>query len=164
MQLSCGNCKAIQSFSGDPLKCDVCGWVYQPLSSSVPPKEHSPVIGTQPPVPLTKPPSKTNDTSSGCLLTYRYHLNFNGNAALRIRRFRLFTRLRRHHLNFGRNVALRRRCPGQRNHRSNSLRKSEQFGVPCRGYRSARSIVESASIRFWRTSRGIIANDAGMST
>ncbi len=27
MHLSCGNCKALQSFSGDPPKCDVCGWV-----------------------------------------------------------------------------------------------------------------------------------------
>ena len=28
MNLSCGNCKTIQNFSGDPPKCDVCGWVY----------------------------------------------------------------------------------------------------------------------------------------
>jgi hypothetical protein len=28
VNLSCGNCKTIQSFSGDPPKCDVCGWVY----------------------------------------------------------------------------------------------------------------------------------------
>ena len=27
MNLSCGNCKAIRSFSGNPPKCDVCGWV-----------------------------------------------------------------------------------------------------------------------------------------
>lgn len=27
MRLSCGNCKAIRSFSGQPLKCDVCGWL-----------------------------------------------------------------------------------------------------------------------------------------
>lgn len=27
MNLSCENCKTIQSFSGDPPKCDVCGWV-----------------------------------------------------------------------------------------------------------------------------------------
>jgi hypothetical protein len=27
VNLSCGSCKAIQSFSGDPLKCGVCGWV-----------------------------------------------------------------------------------------------------------------------------------------
>jgi len=26
VNLSCGNCKTIQSFSGDPPKCDVCGW------------------------------------------------------------------------------------------------------------------------------------------
>jgi hypothetical protein len=26
VNLSCGNCKATQSFSGDPPKCDVCGW------------------------------------------------------------------------------------------------------------------------------------------
>jgi hypothetical protein len=26
MNLSCGNCKTIRSFSGQPLKCDVCGW------------------------------------------------------------------------------------------------------------------------------------------
>lgn len=28
MNLSCRNCKTIQSFSGDPLRCDKCGWVY----------------------------------------------------------------------------------------------------------------------------------------
>ena len=27
MNLSCGNCRTIRSFSGDPPKCDVCGWV-----------------------------------------------------------------------------------------------------------------------------------------
>lgn len=27
MNLSCGNCKAIRSFSGEPPKCDACGWV-----------------------------------------------------------------------------------------------------------------------------------------
>ena len=27
MKLPCANCKAIQSFSGDPPKCDVCDWV-----------------------------------------------------------------------------------------------------------------------------------------
>jgi hypothetical protein len=27
LNLSCGNCNAIQSFSGNPLKCDVCGWM-----------------------------------------------------------------------------------------------------------------------------------------
>lgn len=27
MNLSCGNCKTIQPFSGNPPKCDVCGWV-----------------------------------------------------------------------------------------------------------------------------------------
>ena len=27
MNLSCGNCKSIQGFSGEPLKCDACGWV-----------------------------------------------------------------------------------------------------------------------------------------
>jgi hypothetical protein len=26
MNLSCGRCKAIRAFSGQPLKCDVCGW------------------------------------------------------------------------------------------------------------------------------------------
>ena len=26
MNLSCANCKAIRNFSGDPPKCDVCGW------------------------------------------------------------------------------------------------------------------------------------------
>jgi hypothetical protein len=26
VNLSCGNCKTIRSFSGQPLKCDVCGW------------------------------------------------------------------------------------------------------------------------------------------
>jgi len=28
MNLSCGNCKAIRSFSGQPPTCDECGWVY----------------------------------------------------------------------------------------------------------------------------------------
>jgi hypothetical protein len=27
MNLSCGQCKRIQPFSGEPPKCDVCGWV-----------------------------------------------------------------------------------------------------------------------------------------
>ncbi|MGB7846846.1 MAG: hypothetical protein WBL63_14620 [Candidatus Acidiferrum sp.] len=27
MNLSCGKCKTIQPFSGDPPKCNVCGWV-----------------------------------------------------------------------------------------------------------------------------------------
>jgi hypothetical protein len=27
MNLSCGKCKTIQPFSGEPPKCDVCGWV-----------------------------------------------------------------------------------------------------------------------------------------
>jgi hypothetical protein len=27
MNLSCGNCKAIRSFSGEPPTCDTCGWV-----------------------------------------------------------------------------------------------------------------------------------------
>src|SRR5579863_7919540 len=26
LNLSCGNCKAIRVFSGEPLKCQVCGW------------------------------------------------------------------------------------------------------------------------------------------
>ncbi len=29
MKLSCGKCGAIQSFSGEPLKCDVCGWLVE---------------------------------------------------------------------------------------------------------------------------------------
>ncbi len=33
MNLSCGNCKTIQSFSGDPPKCDVCGWICYPGES-----------------------------------------------------------------------------------------------------------------------------------
>jgi hypothetical protein len=28
MNLSCGKCRAIRPFSGNPPKCDVCGWVY----------------------------------------------------------------------------------------------------------------------------------------
>jgi hypothetical protein len=27
VNLSCGSCKTIRPFSGDPAKCDVCGWV-----------------------------------------------------------------------------------------------------------------------------------------
>jgi uncharacterized protein (DUF983 family) len=34
VNLSCGNCKAIRSFSGDPPKCDVCGWVSGTVSDS----------------------------------------------------------------------------------------------------------------------------------
>jgi hypothetical protein len=30
MNLSCGNCKTIRSFSGQPLACDKCGWVCVP--------------------------------------------------------------------------------------------------------------------------------------
>jgi hypothetical protein len=28
LNLSCGNCKAIRSFSGTPPTCETCGWVY----------------------------------------------------------------------------------------------------------------------------------------
>jgi hypothetical protein len=34
VNLSCGKCKAIRNFSGDPPKCDVCGWA---VGSSDPP-------------------------------------------------------------------------------------------------------------------------------
>jgi rubredoxin len=40
VNLSCGNCKTIRWFTGEPPKCDVCGWVYnaserkQPVSSN----------------------------------------------------------------------------------------------------------------------------------
>jgi hypothetical protein len=27
MKLSCGKCQTLREFSGDPLKCEVCGWV-----------------------------------------------------------------------------------------------------------------------------------------
>lgn len=30
VNLSCGNCEAIRPFSGQPPKCDACGWVYKP--------------------------------------------------------------------------------------------------------------------------------------
>jgi uncharacterized membrane protein YphA (DoxX/SURF4 family) len=30
MNLSCGRCKAIRPFSGQPPACDECGWVYNP--------------------------------------------------------------------------------------------------------------------------------------
>jgi hypothetical protein len=36
VNLSCGNCKSIQSFSGNPPKCDVCGWVCQDVSTDTP--------------------------------------------------------------------------------------------------------------------------------
>jgi rubredoxin len=32
VNLSCGKCNAIRSFSGDPPACEVCGWVYKPAS------------------------------------------------------------------------------------------------------------------------------------
>ncbi len=31
MNLSCGKCKCVRQFSGDPLKCDICGWVCEPI-------------------------------------------------------------------------------------------------------------------------------------
>ena len=34
MNLSCGKCKTIQPFSGNPTKCDVCGWVCGTESTS----------------------------------------------------------------------------------------------------------------------------------
>jgi len=34
VNLSCGKCNAIRSFSGNPPACDVCGWVYKPASES----------------------------------------------------------------------------------------------------------------------------------
>jgi hypothetical protein len=34
MNLSCGNCKAIRSFSGEPPTCDECGWVAAALHKS----------------------------------------------------------------------------------------------------------------------------------
>jgi len=36
VNLSCGNCKAIRNFSGDPPKCDVCGWVVNDESYDTP--------------------------------------------------------------------------------------------------------------------------------
>jgi hypothetical protein len=32
MNIPCGNCKTIRPFSGEPLKCDVCGWKYDAAS------------------------------------------------------------------------------------------------------------------------------------
>jgi hypothetical protein len=34
MNLSCGQCKRIQPFSGEPPKCDVCGWTIENSSKS----------------------------------------------------------------------------------------------------------------------------------
>jgi hypothetical protein len=31
MNLSCGKCRVVRPFSGDPLKCDICGWVCEPI-------------------------------------------------------------------------------------------------------------------------------------
>jgi hypothetical protein len=36
VNLYCGNCKSVQSFSGDPPKCDVCGWVSGTESTETP--------------------------------------------------------------------------------------------------------------------------------
>jgi hypothetical protein len=36
VNLACGNCKSIQSFSGDPPRCDVCGWVSGTESTETP--------------------------------------------------------------------------------------------------------------------------------
>jgi hypothetical protein len=38
VNLSCGNCKSIRSFSGDRLQCDVCGWVCQDVGAD--PQQH----------------------------------------------------------------------------------------------------------------------------
>jgi hypothetical protein len=80
VNLSCGNCKTIQSFSGDPPKCDVCGWVcgtestdtaywqnlrilrYEPVDSS---KGTSSNQQRQPAI-SSKTPSGDKDTA-GCL-------------------------------------------------------------------------------------------------
>ena len=32
MNIPCNNCKTIRPFSGQPLRCDVCGWVCDPSS------------------------------------------------------------------------------------------------------------------------------------
>jgi len=32
MNIPCDNCKAIRAFSGQPLRCDVCGWEYDAAS------------------------------------------------------------------------------------------------------------------------------------
>ena len=42
MNFPCHNCKAIRTFSGEPLKCDVCGWECNPSSrqkTDLPPQE-----------------------------------------------------------------------------------------------------------------------------
>jgi rubredoxin len=31
MNLSCAKCRVVRSFSGDPLTCEVCGWVCEPI-------------------------------------------------------------------------------------------------------------------------------------
>jgi hypothetical protein len=44
VNLSCGNCKAIQSFSGDPPKCDVCGWVSGAVVKKSGREKDSPIV------------------------------------------------------------------------------------------------------------------------
>ena len=66
MNLSCGKCKSIRPFSGNPPKCDVCGWVCGTLESESfgsPLKEYA----RRPHVPRA---SKSTETFEGfgCLL------------------------------------------------------------------------------------------------
>jgi hypothetical protein len=74
MNLSCGQCKRIQPFSGEPPKCDVCGWVCGPKipatenssksqSFGEPIKDYARVTQT----PKTSKPSDTFE-GLGCLL------------------------------------------------------------------------------------------------
>jgi hypothetical protein len=34
MNLSCGKCSCIRPFSGDPPKCDICGWTCEPIDTN----------------------------------------------------------------------------------------------------------------------------------
>jgi hypothetical protein len=48
MNLSCGKCRAIRTFSGNPPKCDVCGWVCETESTETTNRQNLRKQGQQP--------------------------------------------------------------------------------------------------------------------
>jgi hypothetical protein len=55
VNLSCGKCNAIRSFSGNPPACDVCSWVYKPASE-----------------PASSPPAASSDMGNSSSLQNLY--------------------------------------------------------------------------------------------
>lgn len=48
MNLSCGQCRKIQPFSGEPLRCEVCGWMIEAPSGGEPTPYFKPKLKKDP--------------------------------------------------------------------------------------------------------------------